>query len=130
MHLQTIVDELDSRAAFLGYRTARRIALRQTEWIKFGAGSRSFLFVYLPQLPEHYLVLVLGEEGFRFALISVREVSEALQSFIVIDEIGWLDKSPSNGDWEPAAPPPQLAGHERPAPFGCVVVACLPLPVA
>lgn len=69
----------------------------------------------LPKLPWHYLVLVLAEEGFRFALISVREGSDTMQTWLYIDELGWLDKSSASGDWGAAMSP---RDHEKPAPFG------------
>ncbi|KAL8292356.1 hypothetical protein RQP46_001822 [Phenoliferia psychrophenolica] len=118
----TIVDEVDSRATFLGFVTSRRIAIRAADYVKFGVGSRSFLFVHLPQLPNNFLVLVLAEEGFRFALAAVREVSEALQTFLVLEEVGWLDKSPTNGDWEPTKASGRTGGgNERPAAVGTEV---------
>lgn len=105
---QTIVDEVDSRACFLGLRTVRRLALRQHDWSKFGPSNRSFLFVHLTGLPAHYLVLVLHAEGFRFALISVKEMADGIQSWLAIEELGWLDKTPSHEGtdvWDTAPAP-------------------------
>ncbi|KAI5477894.1 Mediator complex, subunit Med14 [Pseudohyphozyma bogoriensis] len=113
----TIVDEVDSRAAYLGFRTVRRLSLRSHDLAKFGMGTRSFLFIHLPNLSTHYLVLVLQEEGFRFALIQVSEVSDGMQTWLRVDELGWLDKSTSTGDWGAAASPSSPAG-EKPAAFG------------
>lgn len=113
---QTIVDEVDSRAAFLGLATVRRLPLRTHDLAKFGPTTRSFLFIHIPKLPFNYLVLVLTEGGFRFALISVVEGSDVMQSWLEIEELGWLDKSAANGDWG-AAQSPRMGG-EMPPPFG------------
>ncbi|KAK4703340.1 mediator of RNA polymerase II transcription subunit 14, partial [Phenoliferia sp. Uapishka_3] len=114
----TILGEVESRAAFLGFRTVRRLALRKSDWDRFGSASSNppFIFIHLPQLSNNYLVLQLAEEGFIFALISVHEVTESLQQFLVLDELGWLDKSPSNGDWEPASPLSRPGDRKRPVP--------------
>lgn len=90
-----MIDEVDSRAVYLSLTTSRRLALRQNDLIKFGTNSRGYLFIHLSRhkLMMHYLVLVLMEDGFRFALIEVRNETDATQSWIAIEEIGWLHKS-------------------------------------
>ncbi|KAM0747999.1 MED14-domain-containing protein [Meredithblackwellia eburnea MCA 4105] len=112
----TIIDEVESRASFLGLHTVRRISIRNIDYSRFGLGTRSFLFVHLPNLPNHYLVLVLAEEGFRFALTSVREITEALQTFLTVEEVGWLDRDRKEG-WEVKAGVKE-AEKERPTPSG------------
>jgi hypothetical protein len=41
--------------------------------------------------PTHYLVLVVTDTDFRYALISVRIVSEGIYQSLVMEDIGWLD---------------------------------------
>jgi len=92
----TLLDEVDSRAAYLGLSTTRRIPLRNPDLAKFGAHTLGALYVRLPQLSSHFLVLVLNAQGFRFALIAVRDGGDPSQA-LVIDEIGWLDKAKITG---------------------------------
>lgn len=115
----TILDEVDSRAAYLGYTTARRLPLRRTDLAKFGSSTRSVLFVRLPRLPLHYLVLVLDETGFRFALIAVREGGEFGQPLLAVEEVGWLDRN-RLGAWRTAEDEGKGKAAERVAadPFG------------
>ena len=41
--------------------------------------------------PTHYLVLVVTDTDFRYALISVRVVPEGIYQSLVMEDIGWLD---------------------------------------
>lgn len=88
---------MDTRASYLGLRTVRRLPIRTQDLSKFGTTTRTYLFIHLPSLPSHYLVLVLADEGFRFALISVKEGSDSIQTWLCLEEIGWLDKVPRGG---------------------------------
>ncbi|KAM0789552.1 hypothetical protein ACM66B_000363 [Microbotryomycetes sp. NB124-2] len=120
----TILDEIDSRAAYLGLQTSRRMALRSIDVARLNSSSRSFLFIHLcpPLKPSSsappiiipgnvegggstvtttiqvgspttfYLVLVMVDNGFKFALVSVREASDQTQNWLGIEEVGWLDK--------------------------------------
>lgn len=102
----TILDEVESRAAVLGLgeRTTRRLPLRGVDLARFGADTRSCLFVKLAFSSssgagggkageeQHYLVLVMTEHGFRFALIGTREGSDLVQSWVGITEVGWLER--------------------------------------
>lgn len=56
--------------------------------------------------PTHYLVLVITDQEFRFALIQVRRI-EGKISTLVIDDLGWLDVQRIHGNktrTEPAQP--------------------------
>ncbi|ORY89721.1 mediator complex subunit MED14-domain-containing protein [Leucosporidium creatinivorum] len=104
----TILDEVESRAAVLGLQTTRRLPLRSIDLARFGADTRSCLFVRLSLSSpsgggggagagaagageQHYLVLVMSEQGFRFALIGTREGSDGVQSWVGIGEVGWVE---------------------------------------
>ena len=62
-----------------------------TELAKFGPQSRAHLFIQLHNFPTHYLVLVVADEDFKHALVSVRTVLEHGVSSMMIEDIGWLD---------------------------------------
>lgn len=52
---------------------------------------RSLLYIQLMPFPTHYLVLVVTDTDFRYALISVRVVPEGIYQSLVMEDIGWLD---------------------------------------
>lgn len=49
------------------------------------------LFIQLAHSPTHYLVVVITEMEFRFALISTQVISESLAANTIMEDIGWLD---------------------------------------
>lgn len=56
----------------------------------------------------------MSEDGFRFALAAVREGADVLQTWMAVEEVGWLDKSAEEG-WT------GVKGlNYRVAPFGSV----------
>jgi mediator of RNA polymerase II transcription subunit 14 len=52
---------------------------------------RSLLYIQLMPFPTHYLVLVVTDTDFRYALISVRIIPEGIYQSLVMEDIGWLD---------------------------------------
>ena len=96
------MDEVESRAVYLGYTTLRRLPIRQSDLFKFGAVTRYCLFLQLPFTTPpatHYLVLILADEGFRFALVSLKAESDPLQSYMTIEEIDWMSRTSPPGEW-------------------------------
>ena len=45
---------------------------------KFGASARGWLYIQLLNFPSHYLVLVITDDEFRYALISVEVLTETM----------------------------------------------------
>ena len=62
-----------------------------SELAKFGPAARAHLFVQLRNFPTHYLVLVVADEDFKHALVSVKSSVENAHTSMVMDDIGWLD---------------------------------------
>jgi hypothetical protein len=58
---------------------------------KLGTTVRSLLYIQLMPFPTHYLVLVVTDTDFRYALISVRIVPEGIYQSLVMEDIGWLE---------------------------------------
>jgi len=52
---------------------------------------RSLLYIQLMPFTTHYLVLVVTDTDFRYALISVRIGPEGIYQSLVMEDIGWLD---------------------------------------
>lgn len=110
---QTILDEVESRAVYLGFPTLRRLQLRPVDLAKFGQTTRYCLYIQLQALPTssrtgeealaYYLVLILTDEGFRFSIISVRRDEQTTQTALVLGQIGSLKFGPE--------------------PFGCVLLS-------
>lgn len=67
------------------------------EMKKFGNSLRGALYIQLASFPSHYLVLVLTEEEFRFALISVTVLTETPHANLIMGDIGWLDVNRIHG---------------------------------
>ena len=65
---------------------------------KFGPTARAHLFVQLHNFPTHYLVLVVADDDFKFALVSVKNVVENAHTSMVMDDIGWLDVARIRGN--------------------------------
>jgi mediator of RNA polymerase II transcription subunit 14 len=65
---------------------------------KFGQSARAHLFVQLRNFPTHYLVIVIADDGFKFALVSVKSVVENARTYMVMDDIGWLDVARIRGN--------------------------------
>ena len=61
------------------------------ESIKFGVTVRGVLYIQLSPFPTHYLVLVVTDTDFRYALISVKIVPNSMYQSLVMEDIGWLD---------------------------------------
>lgn len=61
------------------------------ELAKFGPGAPGYLFINLASFPSHYIVIIVTEDGFKYALINTsREVVEQ-RSRLIIADLGWLD---------------------------------------
>lgn len=74
---------------------------------KLGPSARGTLYIQLCNFPNHYLVLVITDDRFRYALITTRLLSETMYSNMIMEDIAWLDFSRIHCE-EPAIP-----GHTR-----------------
>lgn len=61
--------------------------------LKFGNSARASLYIQLEPYPEHYLVLVVADDDFRYALINTSPVKTSMYQNLTLDDIGWLDVS-------------------------------------
>ena len=62
-----------------------------SELQKFGPAARGMMYIQLANFPTHYLVLVLTDEEFRYALISTKVLSDTMLGDMIMEDIGWLD---------------------------------------
>lgn len=68
-----------------------------TEAQKFGMDARSMVYIQLANYPSHYLVIVIGDDDLRYALIMVRVAPESEYNQLVMDDIAWLDSRRIHG---------------------------------
>jgi mediator of RNA polymerase II transcription subunit 14 len=61
------------------------------EFIKFGVKVRGLLYIQLTPFPSHFLLLVVTDTDFRYALISVKIVPDSMFQSLIMEDIGWLD---------------------------------------
>lgn len=58
---------------------------------KLGTDFRGTLFIQLSSFPDHYLVLVVMDLRFQYALITTKPKLEAPFGGLVLEDIAWLD---------------------------------------
>lgn len=61
------------------------------EMIKLGQDARSTLFIQLSNFPDHYLVLVVTDDRFKYALITTKAIADHTYAMMVMEDIAWLD---------------------------------------
>ena len=73
------------------------------------------LYIQLGNFPMHYLVLVITDQDFRYALISVKEES-SVNHDLKMEDIGWLNVRRIHGDdiaIDGGVGPEPVAGQKR-----------------
>jgi mediator of RNA polymerase II transcription subunit 14 len=65
---------------------------------KLGPATRGVLYIQLSSFPSHYLVLVITDEEFRYALISVEVLTDTMYANMIMQDIGWLDVRRIHGE--------------------------------
>lgn len=58
---------------------------------KLGPEARSWIFIQLSNFPNHYLVLVITDERFKFALITTKIIPGSMYASQALEDIAWLD---------------------------------------
>ncbi|EIM79913.1 MED14-domain-containing protein [Stereum hirsutum FP-91666 SS1] len=91
LRMTTIVELAEQKANYLGMQTYRQRNFSREEFAKLGPTARSLLFIQLTPFPNHYLVLVVTDDDFRYALINVTIVPDSMYQSLVMEDIGWLD---------------------------------------
>ena len=62
-----------------------------SELLNFGHSARGWLYIQLSNFPSHYLVLVITDDEFRYALISVEVPPDTIYANLIMKDIVWLD---------------------------------------
>ncbi|KAH0826875.1 mediator complex subunit MED14-domain-containing protein [Lanmaoa asiatica] len=98
----TIMDLVEQKASYLGLQVFRHRNFSREEIQKLGPFARGMMYIKLSNFPTHYLVLVITEEDFRYALISVKVLSDSMYGNMIMEDIGWLDVRRIRGDMGPS----------------------------
>ncbi|KAI6128239.1 mediator complex subunit MED14-domain-containing protein [Pisolithus croceorrhizus] len=91
LRLLTITDSVEQKAKYLGFQVFRHRNFSTEELHKLGPSARGTIYIQLARFPNHYLVLVITEEDFRYALISVKVLTDSMFANMIMEDIGWLD---------------------------------------
>ncbi|KAG1871755.1 mediator complex subunit MED14-domain-containing protein [Suillus subalutaceus] len=94
----TITDIVEQKANYLGFQVFPTSKLPKEEIQKLGSAARGMMYIQLANFPTHYLVLVLTDEEFRYALISTKMLSDTMFGNMIMEDIGWLDVRRIRGD--------------------------------
>jgi mediator of RNA polymerase II transcription subunit 14 len=98
MFLQTIADLAEQKARYLGMQCFRKRNFLQDEFQKLGDSTRGTLFIQLAAFPTHYLVIVVMDLEYRYALISTSIVPDSMFGNMIMEDIAWLDLARIHGD--------------------------------
>ncbi|KAF7298154.1 Mediator of RNA polymerase II transcription subunit 14 [Mycena chlorophos] len=91
LRYQTITELAMQKAVYLGLRCFRRRNFIAHEIGKLGPSVRGAVFIKLSNFPMNYLVLVIEEIDFRYALISTEVDTSSPFSNLQIKDVAWLD---------------------------------------
>ncbi|KZT04699.1 MED14-domain-containing protein [Laetiporus sulphureus 93-53] len=96
----TIIDNARQKANYIGLQTFSTRNFPPEELSKIGRSREDMLYIQLAKFPNHYLVLVIADEDFRYALISVEVQQNENDMFpqMAMRDVGWLDVKRIHGD--------------------------------
>ncbi|KAH9940499.1 MED14-domain-containing protein [Epithele typhae] len=98
LRLITITDMAEQKVQYLGLQSFRARNFSKDKLKKLGPDAQGMLYIQLGNFPSHYLVLVITDQDFRYALISAREVESSMNHDLVMEDIGWLNVGRIHGD--------------------------------
>ncbi|KIK79206.1 hypothetical protein PAXRUDRAFT_161917 [Paxillus rubicundulus Ve08.2h10] len=98
LRFHTITDLVEQKANYLGLQAFRHRNFSKEELQKLGPSARGTMYIQLSSFPTHYLVLVITEEAFRYALISVKVLPDSMYGNMIMEDIGWLDVQRIRGE--------------------------------
>ncbi|KAJ4468331.1 MED14-domain-containing protein [Lentinula aciculospora] len=97
IRLLTIVNLLEQKAQYLGLQSFRSRNFAQAEIAKLGP-YRGTVYVQLESHPTHYLVIIISDEEFKYALINTQVMRNTITNSMVMGDIAWLDFSRLRND--------------------------------
>ncbi|KAI8975875.1 MED14-domain-containing protein [Trametes punicea] len=116
LRLTTITDLAEQKVQYLGLQSFRERNFAQEELAKLGPDARGKLYIQLANFPNHYLVLVITDNDYRYALINVKVQRDTMYNNMIMEDIGWLNVRRIHGDdfaVEAGVGPEPVAGQKR-----------------
>ncbi|KAH9894934.1 MED14-domain-containing protein [Cubamyces lactineus] len=116
LRLTTITDLAEQKVQYLGLQSFRQRNFAPEELAKLGPDARGTLYIQLANFPSHYLVLVITDNDYRYALINVTVQRETMYNNMIMEDIGWLNVRRIHGDdvsVEPGVGPEPSVGQKR-----------------
>ncbi|KAI0356373.1 MED14-domain-containing protein [Trametes cingulata] len=116
LRLTTITDHAEQKVQYLGLQSYRKRNFGPEELAKLGPDARGMLYIQLANFPNHYLVLVITDNDYRYALINVKVQRETMYNNMIMEDIGWLNVRRIHGDEfavEPDSGPEPVTGQKR-----------------
>ncbi|KAJ7594646.1 mediator complex subunit MED14-domain-containing protein [Mycena floridula] len=98
LRFQTILGLADQKAKYLGLQSFRQRNFMKSEELKLGTSARGFLYIQLANFVSHYLVIVITDESFRYALITTQVLSETMYANMIMEDVAWLDFGRIHGE--------------------------------
>lgn len=100
LRLTLITELVEHKANYLGLQFYRTRNFSREELAKLGPAARGTMYIQLLSFPSHYLVLVITDDDFRYALIHVAVLMETPLTTLVMEDIGWLNVRRIRGESE------------------------------
>ncbi|CAL1707828.1 unnamed protein product [Somion occarium] len=91
LRLNTITDLAEQKAEYLGLQCYRQRNIPQEDLQRFGPTAKGYLFIQLSMFSANYLVLVITDLEFRYALIEVKRQEGKVIDTLGIEDLGWID---------------------------------------
>ncbi|KAF8343097.1 mediator complex subunit MED14-domain-containing protein [Cantharellus anzutake] len=91
LRFNAITETIEQQVKYLGLQSSRQPGFARNEMLKLSSGAAFHVFIKLTNFPSHYIVIVVSEEGCKYALIDTRlEIVENRERLVIAD-LGWLD---------------------------------------
>ncbi|OJT12740.1 Mediator of RNA polymerase II transcription subunit 14 [Trametes pubescens] len=116
LRLSTITDLAEQKVQYVGLQSFRERNFLPEEIAKLGPDARGKLYIQLANFTSHYLVLVITDNDYRYALINVKVQRDTMYNNLIMEDIGWLDiHRLHTGDMvvEPGHGPEPVVGQKR-----------------
>ncbi|THV06734.1 MED14-domain-containing protein [Dendrothele bispora CBS 962.96] len=100
LRLDTIIDLVEQKANYLGLQNYRTRPFLRNEIQKLAPSGRMLGAVYirLRSYTYHYLVVIIADEEFQYALITVAVMTESATTDMLITDVAFLDSVRIHGD--------------------------------
>ncbi|KXN90150.1 Mediator of RNA polymerase II transcription subunit 14 [Leucoagaricus sp. SymC.cos] len=86
-----IADLAEQKAKYLGLQSYRMRNFKRGELERLGPDTRGTLFIQLANSSNHYLVIIITDERYRFAIINTKTEPDVMFTHLTLNQVAWLD---------------------------------------